>query len=354
VPAGHGRKRWRSTLTNPERGYALLYGGTDSDGITERANDFPSMMAGVAQSHALQSSGPIVLREFYLLPQEERRLFAGMDMYLSPVTEFGDTFEIEAGTRSEIEALRLEGQLTAGTIIISLAFLNDFGDEEGDRDVLLDRLTVRRESEEIHQVQMEDHEHPFDCHHIEQNAFHLSGSDSHCVLNVPVDVPSDGTYVIEIHAWADQYGEELARLAIGVESDSLRSLGATRIKGRLVELYDKLHGTRVTAESPQVRDAYDLFVEVWERKRDAHGDGGHFGSSIEIDWPSDQFFLEGVVDDAFVFRDDSDSGVGYFDWDWQRINPYFEKVDWSDPHAVAQTWTVVLAYLMMDYRYLYL
>ena len=28
--------------------------------------------------------------------------------------------------------------------------------------------------------------------------------------------------------------------------------------------------------------------------------------------------------------------------------------DWSDSHAVARTWTVVLAYLLMDYRYLYL
>ena len=33
---------------------------------------------------------------------------------------------------------------------------------------------------------------------------------------------------------------------------------------------------------------------------------------------------------------------------------FLTSVDWSDPQAVAKTWTVVLAYLMMDYRYLYL
>ncbi|MCY4477041.1 MAG: hypothetical protein OXC70_03495 [Gammaproteobacteria bacterium] len=59
------------------------------------------------------------------------------------------------------------------------------------------------------------------------------------------------------------------------------------------------------------------------------------------------------MDDALVYRNNWEWGEGY-GWDWERINPYFEKVDWSDPHAVARTWTVVLAYMMMDYRYLYL
>ena len=31
-----------------------------------------------------------------------------------------------------------------------------------------------------------------------------------------------------------------------------------------------------------------------------------------------------------------------------------DGVDWSDPYHTAQAWVVVLAYLLMDYRYLYL
>ena len=31
-----------------------------------------------------------------------------------------------------------------------------------------------------------------------------------------------------------------------------------------------------------------------------------------------------------------------------------DSVDWSDPHYAAQAWAVVLAYLLTDYRYLYL
>ena len=69
-------RQW-SALSDTENGYGLLYGGIDSDGVTVRARDFTSVMAGVAQSHALQSSYPIVMREFFLLPDEDRLLFAG-------------------------------------------------------------------------------------------------------------------------------------------------------------------------------------------------------------------------------------------------------------------------------------
>ena len=351
-PAGRPWTEGQNKLTDSENGYRLLYGGIDSDGITERAGDFTSMMAGVAQSQALQSSYPIVMRELYLLPDEGRRLFGGVDKLVTPTFEFGDTFEIAAASRSEIETLRLEGQLTAGTIVISLAFLNDFEDDGGDRDVLLDRLTVRRGAEVIHRYELEDHEN-IDCNHYEQGAFHLSGSGSHCVLNVMVEVPADGIHQLEILAWADQYGEELARLQVAVESDSGNSVGSNQIRAQLVELYDKLHGISVTTDSPEVQDAYELFVEVWERKQGVHG--GNFrrnAEDIHIDWPSDQRFLDGIADD--LWRDELNEDGWTFGWDWDRISEFFDTIDWSDPHAVARTWTVVLAYLMMDYRYLYL
>ena len=66
----------KSTLTDHDDGYRLLYGGIDSGGITDRARDITSIMAGVARSHAAESSCPIVLREFYLLPEEEGLVYA--------------------------------------------------------------------------------------------------------------------------------------------------------------------------------------------------------------------------------------------------------------------------------------
>ena len=346
-------QRW-SALTDPEDGYALLYGGIDSDGVTERARDITAVMAGVAQAHALQSSGPIVMREFYLLPEEERLLFAGISPDVTPVTEFGDTFEIAATSRSEIETLRLEGHLSAGTKTVSLAYLNDFDDEElGDRDVLLDRLTVSRGGTVVLAIEMEQHDHPHDCHHIEQGAFHLSVTRTDCVLKVPVDIPSDGTYQIVVSAWADQAGDDLAKLSVTVESNPEGSAGALNIRAKLIELFDRLHGVQVGADSPEVREAYELFVEVWERKRGAFGN--HFlwsEEKIEFDWPSDAYYFDGIADE--FWSEELDEYGNPLGWDWDRINPFFENHDWSDPHAVARTWTVVLAYLLMDYRYLYL
>ena len=58
--------------------YRLFYGGIDSDGVTERARDMTSVMAGVAARHATMVGCPVVGRELYLLPDAKRRLFAGI------------------------------------------------------------------------------------------------------------------------------------------------------------------------------------------------------------------------------------------------------------------------------------
>ena len=69
--------------------YRLMYGGIDSEAVTERARDMTSVMLGVAESHAAETSCPIVLREFYLLEDDQRRLFKGIDETVSPATDAG-------------------------------------------------------------------------------------------------------------------------------------------------------------------------------------------------------------------------------------------------------------------------
>ena len=68
---------WPSALTLD---YRLLYGGIDSDGVTQRSRESTSVMAGVARRHAVEVSCLVVLREFYLVPESERQLFAGIDL----------------------------------------------------------------------------------------------------------------------------------------------------------------------------------------------------------------------------------------------------------------------------------
>ena len=340
--------RLRSELTGP---YRLLYGGIDSDGITERARDITSVMAGVAKRHAAQASCPVVMRELFLLPDEQRRLFDGIDLNVTPVSEFGDTFEITAASRSEIQTLSLQGRLTAGEKTVSLAFLNDYADDSGDRNVLLDRLTVRRGNTVVYRYEMETLGHRPRCHHVEQGAFHLSGSGRGCVLAVPVDIPADGTYRIDIAAWATHAGDELPRLFVGVESDVEGSAGSAAIRTKLVELHDRLLGVQVGPDSPQVDAAYRLYVAMWQHGRNLSDDRFYF-DRWQCSWSQDLFFFEDILDDTVVTGENEHGR--WYDFDWERVDDFLDGIDFSDPGHAAHSWVIVLATLMMDYRYLYL
>ena len=330
--------------------YRLVYGGIDSDGITERSRDITSVMAGVAKSHAVGVSCPVVMRELYLLPDAERWLFAGIDRDVTPVSEFSDTFEISAASRADMQTFSLQGRLTAGEKTVSLAFLNDYGDERGDRNILLDRLTVRQGNTVVFRYEMENLDHRPRCHHVEQNAFHLSGSGPGCVLAVPVDVPDDGTYQIDVAAWGTHAGDDLPRLSVGVESDTENSAGSAVIRSKLVELHDKLLGVQVSPNSPDVEAAYRLFVHIMNRGRAARDE------SFDIwtcHFQHDIFFFEGILDDAVVQHENED-GVRWYGLDWDRVRDFLDGIDFSDPRHTAQAWVAVLAAMMMDDRYLYL
>ena len=331
--------------------YGLLYGGIDSDGITERARDVTSVMAGVAKRHAAEVSCPVIMRELYLLPDADRRLFAGIETEVTPVSEFSGTFEIAAASRSEMETLSLKGHLTAGLKTVSLAFLNEYYESrEEDRDVLLDRLTVRQGNRVVHQYEIENLHHPNACHHIEQDAFHLSISGPECRLAVPVAIPTDGVYRIDISAWGDQAGDELPRLLVAVQSDAEDSAGSRTIRNKLVELYDKLLGVQATPESADVEAAYRLFVDVWERRRQSQED---WFRHWHCRFGRDLLYFEGVLDGAAA-EYENQHGHWWYNFDYDRISEFLDGIDFSDHGYTAQTWVVVLAAMMMDYRYLYL
>ena len=347
-----------NALTDRER-YGLLYGGIDSDGVTERARDITSIMAGVAQSHALESSCPIAMKEFFLGKEEDRRLFDGVDLTVSPDFEFGGSFEVKADDWNEKETVSLGGLLRAGPNTIRLSYVNEYyKDNEDqnlreDRNLRLDKLDViDSEGRTVFTQELESVAATSDCNHPVGDHFAL-----HCVgaLEVPVEISESGDYLIEVVAWADQAGDELAMLEIVVASDPQQSEGSRLIRDDIVELYEKLNGVRLDLNSADIQSAYELFVDVWRLRKDS-GYVRFFDWNERLDcgdWASDHYYLDGIVDGAYIYREDWDWGAGY-GWDWDRINAHFESIDWTDVHGMAETWAVVLAYLMMDYRYLYL
>ena len=341
----------RLDWTNTDDQYGLLYGGIDSDGITKRGRDLTSVMAGVAQRHAAATSCPVVMKDFYLLDETDRLLFRGIDTDVSPASEFGGTFEIAAGSRSEIETLSIQGTLRTGEARVSLAYLNDFWDEDlGDRDILLDRLTIRSGNELVYELEMEEFNHPHDCHHIEQEAFHLSSTGSRCTLEVPVVIPRDGDYRVEVAAWGDQAGDALPKLAVAVHSDTERSAGSRTIRTKLAELHHKLLGVEADMDSEDVRSTYDFFIDVWQRNRNSDEVSFH---SMRCDWASDAHYFDGIAD--HLWQTELDEWGNERGWDWDAANDLiWRDTNMPDPHYVARTWVAVLAYLMSDPRYLHL
>ena len=341
-------ERRNNNLTDDFR---LFYGGIDSDGITVRARDITSVMAGVAKTHATQASCPIVMRELFLLPDAERRLFSGIDKHLTPILEMEAEFEVKASSFETRETISVTGLLAAAPANVKLTFTNDYWEPpNSSRNIRLDRLDLRdAENRVVASHELEDLEPAEHCNYPvgDHFALHCNGS-----VNVPIDVPAAGEYTVEIVAWADRAGDALPRLNIRIESETEDSEGARAIRGKLVELYDKLLGVQVTPHSPDVDTTYRLFVQAWRRNLESENGDTNF-RRIHCDWHRDILFYDGLANDVLV-APVGDRGQTWLDFDHERVNDYLDSIDFEDPEFIAETWIVVLAYLLMDYRYLYL
>ena len=339
-------------LTDPED-YRLLYGGIDSDAVTERADAVTATMAAVAQSHALESSCAIVQREFLLLPDENRRLFGGIDKLTSPVSEMSGTAMIEAESWAEREVNTWSVSLGAGPKIVRIGFLNGFHDDvaRDDRDLILDKVTVfdaaggivgRFEFKTLDQAYCG---RPYWNFSSGRRIGYILSCEQW--VDVPISIPADGDYRIEVVALQDPAGDEPATLGVVIESDIESSLGAKEIREKLVELHEKLLGATVSVDSPDVEAAFRLFVETWEHKRNTHGWWDErFRCAIR-----DHYYFEGIADDVLKTNEDGD-----LEFNWERAHEILDDAGWNrqgreDP--IVQTWVVVLAYLLTDYRYLF-
>ena len=127
--------------------------------------------------------------------------------------------------------------------------------------------------------------------------------------------------------------------------------GETAIRNKLVELHEVLLGVAVTPQSPDVEAAYRLFVDEVDRARRARDT--HF-NPWECGWAWDQSFFDGILDGAVIEYQDNETGWRWYNYDWDLLSDFLNGRAWPDPHHTAQAWVVVLAYLLMDYRYLYL
>ena len=347
------RGETRSRLHNPQgfSGYQLLYGGIDSDGIIERTGDMNATMAAVAQSHAVEVSCPIVRREFFYWPEEQRRLFNGITKFDTPFSETSGEFEVTAESWDARQRVILRVPLAAGSKTVRLAFTNNSTggqqDSDGnplDRNLSLDRVVVYNSSGVIvSEVELETLGRN-NCGRPDGQFFWMR---SNCSLEVPVEIASAGNYVVAVMAHQDSAGDQAARLAIDVEAHDGTSRGEVAIRQKLADLHQRLFGVTVGLDSPDVAEAYNLFVEVWNRKSVSEG-ASFYNSRFNCRDDGDHLYLEGLVDGAMRYSEGGGSQLNY-----DAIRAFKRGVDHSDPHHAVRTWVVTLAYLLTDHRYLY-
>ena len=371
------RSSWRqyfSHLNDSGSEYNLTYGGIDSDAVTERADDMTAVMAAVAQSHAVETSCPIVRRELLLLPDEKRRLFGGIDRYVSPVSEMFGSAVIEADSWTQRETNFWSVNLYSGPKTLRLKYSNNYWNPETEttRNLIVDEVIVRDQAgavvsrvelETLPEVTLWDK--PEDeregCEgwpHYNESRGRNDGYEinwCHSWVDIPISIPADGGYQIEIIAFQSLTvpGEESAILEIVIESDTETSRGARAIRNKLVELHEKLLGADVDIDSPDVEAAFQLFVEVWKHERELEfreeeSDCGEQGCwlTCPID---DLLYLDGIADDSIYIDEE-----GELNFNWDRFHEIEDEVDWNRRRPEVRAWVAVMAYLLMDYRYLYL
>ena len=149
------------------------------------------------------------------------------------------------------------------------------------------------------------------------------------------------------------------RLFNGIDDDAdpSTSPGEAAIRDKLVQLYRQLMGLDLKPRSRDVDAAFALFERVWRNRRTSPP--AWFFSDRSCDYHRDLRYFDGILDDAVVLTEDQYTYDGeevtyhYWRFDWDRINDHFQQVNPRD-NGAASAWIAVLAYLMTDYRYLYL
>lgn len=347
------------TFNGLEEQFGLFYGGIDSLNIKERSRDMTPLMSTVAMTHGLQSSCPIVLREF-TLADADRLLFSGMSEFDTPLSEGHQLFEIESVDNQDVETYSFSLSLQAGAKTISASFLNDYCDYDSDsnscledRNMYITSLSVIRPNNTRLDIagQQASISNP-DCG---ANGDTFAALWGNCTAQYDFNANQSGLYRVEINVTADQGGDDLALFNLSLDSDvdplTSSANGAIQIKEKLVELHDLMLGQKVSINSPEVAASYELFVESWQERK-AAGYDSLFNDAELCNWGADIAFADGLGFPGETLIEVQDRfGIGY-ELNWEELWPFLNGFA-TDPVQTKQSWKTVITYLLTHYDYLY-
>jgi len=326
--------------------YKLSYGGIDSEGVTKRTENITSIMSQIALTQAAEMSCPIVVDDF-AKPDEERRLFAGLSKYDTPLLINNVTHNVSGYGPQEVGGYVLNTTLEQGTSNLTISFLSDWGDNDFNNDLFIDSLTIRDNNNnlilEYDIIDLLFAIDEKDCGGLHwddfiEGAYNIWGN---CFINLPIEIPQNGDYTIEVFAFGVTWQHETNEIA-PIENVTNRefemniatrvtnintqfSPTKNRIKEKIVKLVENAWGSFLTVDDPEIETIFNLF----EASRQAR-----------IKRSSNQH----IVDDA----GNCDFDFGLYDTEsrggWEVGN---------DPYYVMSAWRTVIAYIMSDYQYIH-
>lgn len=347
------------TYSGLDEQFGLFYGGIDSLNIQDRSREMTPLMSTVAMAHGLQSSCPIVLREF-ILDDDERLLFSDISEFVTPLSEGNQLISIESDDNQDVETYSLSLSLQAGAKTISASFINDACDWDPEsqtcaieRNVYITGLNVIGPNNVQTVIGGEEATlPPTDCGATNTNFTSLWGN---CKADYAFTANQSGQYTVEISVTADQGGEELAMINLSVDAniDPLTSgtNGADTIREKLVELHDKMLGQDVSINSPEIDASYELFVESWLERQTA-GYDSLFNEAEMCNWGADIEYAYGLGFPGELLVEVEDEFGTSYELNWDELWPFLNGFA-SDPLYTKQSWKSVITYLLTHYDYLY-
>jgi len=322
--------------TELQDSFGLYYGDIDSNGIRSRSRELTALMANVAERQAVSMACPTVVIDF-ARPDGDRLIFNAIDQAYSPATEFTELHEVEAASYEARRLFKSSGSIARGNKEVVVSFTNDFWDEEeGDRNLHIVSIRVHHGTgTEDLQVDLskfdEGPEAPDRCGDMRDEGFVLWSTQNGpkvCNITEAFNAPVAGHYTVEVEAWAQQAGDEVASMQIAVNDLDLvagQSAGATAIKEKLTEIHDRFLGETVSAGDEELEASYLLLVETWLDRMEAEDNNRAWS------WPNEDC-------DFYLPEHRAEGGVAH---------------NASDPNAMLYTWTTMLIYFMTDFYYLH-
>jgi hypothetical protein len=354
--------------------YPLYYGGIDSAGVTKRATDMTALMSTVAMTHASESSCPIVLREF-ALADGARALFNGLESSYSPLTEGVEAIELITTYEESFVKPSAKLVLTTSKKRLYVSINNGWCDWnqaaqtcDSTTRIELQSIEIKMPNGAVSRITPTEQNSSIssDC------AWYHGGGVGLCnAANVviPFTPTMTGEHQITAIVWPLKEGEDHPQaraisISIGADADVdpalSNALGAQKIKAKLVELHERLHGNTFTVSSPEIDLAYQLFVDSWDELRNLPNASRDYAN---INWAPDLTcgvwrdyeIGVGMPTDIVPYTTESnDWGSGPFPNIRlsDEMNQYLSLAG-TDPLFTKRAWVTVMTYMLSHYDYLY-